>query len=143
MRGAEPRDFADVTALLEELGRAVVTPATREAARAVYESQLAAADTAHLVAQDGEAVVAFCSLHFRSRLNHPRPDAWIPDLVVTAGARRRGFARALLGEAEREARARGCRELMLESGYERREAHALYAAFGMTDLGKYFGKSLE
>jgi ribosomal protein S18 acetylase RimI-like enzyme len=142
VRRAEAKDFPAVTALLEELGRARVTPGTREAARAVYEAQLRSEEAAHLVAEvEGEAV-AFCSLHFRGRLNNPTPDAWIPDLIVTAAARRRGIARSLLEEAERIARERGCWSLTLESGYDRREAHQLYAAYGMTDMGKYFGKRL-
>ena len=142
IRRAEARDFPAVTALLEELGRARVTPETREGARAVYEAQLESEEAAHLVAElDGEPV-AFCSLHFRGRLNHPTPDAWIPDLIVTEAARRRGIARSLLEEAERIARERGCWSLTLESGYDRRDAHQLYAAYGMTDMGKYFGKRL-
>ena len=142
VRRAEARDFSAVTALLEELGRERVTPGTREAARAVYEAQIASQDAAHLVAELGEEPVAFCSLHFRGRLNHPTPDAWIPDLIVTEAARRRGIARSLLEEAERIARERGCWSLTLESGYDRRDAHELYAAYGMTDMGKYFGKRL-
>ena len=143
VRRAEARDFADVTNLLEELGRARVTPETRDAARELYAAQLASGDAAHLVADRGGEVLAFCSLHFRGRLNYPTPDAWIPDLIVTAAARRRGLARSLLEEAERIARERGCWSLTLESGYGRTEAHTLYASHGMTDLGKYFGKPLD
>ena len=87
-------------------------------------------------------MIAFCSLHFRDRLNYPTPDAWIPDLVVAEEARRRGAGRALLEEAERLARERECWALTLESGYQRTEAHQLYLAYGMEDLGKYFRKSL-
>ena len=89
------------------------------------------------------AVVAFCSLHYRSRLNYPTPDAWIPDLIVTFSERGKGTARALLGEAERRARERGCWALTLESGYQRKEAHALYLSLGLEDKGLYFGKPLE
>lgn len=143
VRRAEERDFQAVTALLEELGRAGVTPETREACRLVFERQLASPGAAHLVAENGAGAVGFCSLHFRERLNYPTPDAWIPDLVVTAEARRRGVARLLLGEAERLARARRCRRLMLESGHRRTEAHALYRDYGMSDTGTYFVLELE
>lgn len=143
VRAAEPRDFAAVTALLEELGRAHVTRATETACREVYERQLTDAEAAPLVVEGDEGeVVACCSLHYRPRLNHPVPDAWIPDLIVTASARRRGAARAMLREAERRARERGCWALTLESGYRRVEAHVLYEDFGMSDEGKYFAKLL-
>lgn len=142
VRLAEADDFERVTALLEELGRAVVTDATRDDVRALYMRHLDDERASHLVAEDHDGVIAFCSLHFRDRLNHPTPDAWIPDLIVTESARRRGAARALLEEAERIARERGCWQLTLESGYARALAHKLYASTGMTDAGKYFKKSL-
>jgi GNAT superfamily N-acetyltransferase len=143
IRLADGGDFDAATALLEELGRAVVTAETRPACRTLFEEQVADGDSAHLVAEEGGRVIGFCSLHFRERLNYVRPEAWIPDLIVTASARRRGAARLLLEEAERRARVRGSGQLTLESGYERAEAHLLYAALGMEDAGKQFKKPLR
>ena len=142
VRPAEADDFEVVTALLEELGRKRVTDETRDEVRALYERHLEDENARHLVVEDDDGVIAFCSLHFRERLNNPTPDAWIPDLIVTESARRRGAARAMLEEAERIARERGCWQLTLESGYTRRLAHKLYASHGMTDAGKYFTKQL-
>jgi GNAT superfamily N-acetyltransferase len=143
VRAAQPRDFEAVTTLLEELGREHVTPDTREAAHAVFTAQIEDPEACPLVVEDTTGiVVACCSLHFRPRLNRPTPDAWIPDLIVTAAARRRGAARALLDEAERRARDRGCWQLTLESGHQRKEAHVLYEAFGMSQEGYYFSKQL-
>jgi GNAT superfamily N-acetyltransferase len=143
VRPAAREDFDSVTALLEELGRARVTDDTRRACQAVFDRHLADDRAAHLVAEgeDG-AVLGFCSLHFRDRLNFTTPDAWVPDLIVPKWARGRGAARALLEEAERLARERGCWQLTLESGHKRAEAHLLYAAFGMVDSGKQFTKLL-
>jgi GNAT superfamily N-acetyltransferase len=143
VRPAEAADFDSVTALLEELGRPRVTNETREACMAMFERHLADERAAHLVAEDGGAVVGFCSLHFRDRLNYTTPDAWVPDLIVAEAARRRGAARALLEEAERLARERSCWMLTLESAHHRRGAHQFYAAFGMTDTGKEFAKLLH
>jgi GNAT superfamily N-acetyltransferase len=142
VRSARPEDFAAVTALLEALGRAEVTDETRESCRALYEAQLGDSGAEHLVAEDNGAVVGFCSLHYRPRLNFPTPEAWIPDLFVAEEARERGLGRALLDEAERRARARGCHRLTLESGYQRDAAHRLYARFGMEDAGRFFQKRL-
>ena len=142
VRPADAGDFERVTELLEELGRPEVTDKTRDACRAIFEEHVAGGECAHLVAEDGGEVIGFCSLHFRERLNYPTPDAWVPDLIVTERARRRGAARVLLEEAERRARARGCLVLTLESAYFRSEAHHLYAAFGMDDVGKAFKKTL-
>lgn len=143
IRSAQPDDFGDVTRLLERLGRPSVTPRNRGAVKDVYNGQLNDPTTSHLVAVTGrDRVIGFCSLHFRSRLNHDTPQAWIPDLIVDEGERGRGVARALLAEAERRARERGCHDLTLESSYQRAEAHLLYVGAGMTDAGKSFLKSL-
>lgn len=147
VRPASAGDFDAVAALLEVLGRPAVGGAGSGALRTVYEEQLADPLAHHLVAsRAGGEVVAFCSLHFRARLNFATLEAWIPDLIVAPEARRAGFAQALLGAAVEEARERGCHGLTLESGYQRLDAHRLYQRFGMTDAGKQFyvrlGKSV-
>jgi GNAT superfamily N-acetyltransferase len=143
VRLAAAQDFEAVAALLEELGRPRVTDETRDGCLAMFERQLGEESAAHLVAEDDDgAVVGFCSLHFRDRLNYATPDAWVPDLIVTESARRRGAGRALLAEAERRARERGCWLLALESAHHRTEAHTFYSAFGMTDAAKAFTKLL-
>lgn len=143
IRRAALSDFAAVTDLLEQLGRGRVTHETYAACREVYASQLEDPSTDHLVAVDERGnIVGFCSLHYRTRLNRPRPQAWIPDLIVTPAARGRGTARAMLDEAEDLAREHGCWEVTLESGHERRDAHLLYTAAGMQEVGKTFRKAL-
>jgi glucosamine-phosphate N-acetyltransferase len=142
VREAQETDLARVTELLESLGRAKVTHDTYAACRAVYVQQLDDPDADHLVAVHDGVVAGFCSLHCRMRLNRTSPQAWIPDLIVDRAARGRGTAKALLIEAERRARARGCWELTLESGYQRSEAHLLYSAAGMQDSGRFFLKAL-
>lgn len=143
IRSAQPGDFGDVTRLLERLGRPTITPRNRGTAKGVYSAQIEDPDTSHLVAvTPRDRVIGFCSLHFRLRLNHTNPQAWIPDLFVDEGERGRGIARALLSEAERRARERDCYELVLESSYARKEAHLLYVGAGMQDAGKFFLKRL-
>ena len=144
VRAARRADFERVTELLELLGRPAVTDETRADCQAIFEAQVVDPATHHLVAEDDEGeVVGFCSLHFRERLNHAVPEAWVPDLIVAEDARRRGIGRALLEEVERRARDRGCSALTLESAYRRAEAHDLYRHFKMRDAGKSFYKPLE
>jgi (aminoalkyl)phosphonate N-acetyltransferase len=144
VRSAERGDFEAVTALLEELGRATVTDETRARCRRLFDDHTERDDASHLFAEDeGGRVIGFCSLHFRERLNYPTEDAWVPDLIVSADARRRGAGRMLLAEAERRGRERRCWQLTLESAYHRTEAHLLYGAVGLVDAGKYFTKPLH
>ena len=63
-------------------------------------------------------------------------------MYVVAGARRRGFARLVLAELERTARAAGIRRLVLNTGVHQPEAIALYEAAGYEaepDYGHYAG----
>ena len=143
VRAARRDDFEAVTRLLEELGRPLVPPEKEADCRAVYEEQIVSPQAHHIVVEDASGVVAFASLHFRPRLNHPTEDAWIPDLIVTESARRQGIGRMLLEEAEHRAREHGCHGMTLESGYRRAEAHHMYRQFGMRDDGKYFVKALK
>ena len=143
IRAARGDDFEAVTALLELLGRERVTDATRAECEALFRHQVVDPNSHHMVVEDGSgAVVAFCSLHFRPRLNRDDEEAWIPDLIVSEGARRAGVALALLEEAERRAVARGCWLLTLESGHQRAEAHDLYRRFRMRDVGRSFAKRI-
>jgi GNAT superfamily N-acetyltransferase len=144
VRPASRGDFESVTALLEGLGRPVVTDATRDDCLAIFEEQVVDPDAHHIVAEeDRGAIVGFCSLHFRERLNFPTLEAWVPDLFVAEHARMKGVAKAMLDEVEARARARECHAIALESGYQRAEAHHLYRRFNMRDQGKYFYKPLE
>ena len=131
-------DFEAVTALLEELGRPRVTAATAGAARAIFAAHVSSPDAGSLLAERDNIPVGFLSLHFRDRLNHATPEAWIPDLVVTEREHGSGAGSALLRRAVDLARERGCHRLVLESGYNRLRAHRFYTREGMTDAGKYF-----
>jgi GNAT superfamily N-acetyltransferase len=144
IRAARRDDFEAVTRLLEVLQRPEVPPELENDCRVVFEAQVVNPDAHHIVAESASGVVVgFASLHFRSRLNWPTEDAWIPDLIVAPEARRRGLGRMLLEEAERRASERGCHGLTLESGYRRAEAHHMYRQFGMRDDGKYFVKAIR
>ena len=143
VRSAEPRDFDAVTLLLEELGRATVTDETRDRCREIYAAQVSDPGCDHLVVENDEGeIVGFCSLHFRNRLNHSTPQAWVPDLIVSDPLRGSGIGKALLEHAESRAIERGCWEITLESAHHRREAHRFYAGFGMRDAGLFFRKLL-
>ena len=143
VRTARGDDFERVTALLELLGRPAVTGATRADAQAIYERQVHDPDAHHMVAEDDLGrVVAFCSLHFRRRLNHGREEAWIADLFVLDAARRHGVGRTLIDEAERRSRDRGCHAITVDAEYRQAEAHYLARQIRFRDVGKAFRKDL-
>lgn len=138
VRRATPADFAAVAPLLAELGHPTLRPDATDATREVYERHIARNDTASLVADVGGAVVGFMSLEFRERLNRTHPQAWIPDLIVTAAHRGSGAGKALLLRGIALAEERRCWSITLESGRSRHIAHRLYRSAGMVDEGDYF-----
>lgn len=142
VRRVTPTDFDVVTALLAELGRPHLTPATAAQAQAVFERHVASRDVESLLALRDGVPVGFLSLHYRERLNHSSTEAWIPDLIVTEQEHGSGAAVSLFRRAAELAQERGCHRLVLESGYSRERAHRFYAREGMTDAGKYFSLEL-
>lgn len=143
VREATPEDWPVVAALLAELGRpeALGTP-DEEALRRVFLDYLERDDVVALVVEDEGRVVGFCDLEFRTRLNFPEPQAWIPDLVVTEDARSKGAGGALIRRAEEISRDRGAWGMSLESATWRERAHAFYEREGWDYSGKAFTRPL-
>ncbi len=143
VREARPDDFEGVTRLLAELGRPdVLGTADVSAHRKNFQTYLRRGDTVALVAED-EGIVGFCEIEFRQRLNFGAPEGWIPDMIVTEGARSRGAGAALLHAAEQAARHRGAWGIALESATWRTRAHAFYEREGFKEIGKVFSKVLD
>ena len=143
VREARASDWPEVSALLAELGRPDVRGADDEDFhQSCYERYLARPDAVALVAVEAGGVVGFIDLEFRQRLNFRAQEAWVPDLVVAEKSRSRGAGKALLDEALRRARARGCFALELESAVWRERAHAFYLREGMKQGGHSFTKLL-
>ena len=144
VREARPDDWPAVSALLAELGRPDVrgNDDEHEHERA-FLRYLERDDTVALVADDDGHVIGFVDLEFRQRLNFETPEAWIPDLVVAETARGTGAGRALLDEADRLARERGCWGMTLESANWRESSHAFYEHVGWADTGKAFTRPLQ
>jgi ribosomal protein S18 acetylase RimI-like enzyme len=92
-------------------------------------------------------VVGFVAIWTRYRSSEPNDDprehAFIPDLVVLAEYRGRGFGRALLRAAEARAREAGATSLQLSVKAGNTAALALYAAEGFAESEIYLEKPLR
>ncbi len=145
IREARVEDWPAVAGLLVELGRDVSPSATTNPSFVIrFGGHLALRESRTLVVENPAGrVVAFLDMEFRQRLGHPRPQAWVNDLVVTESLRSRGLGWALLERAEELARGRGCFRMSLETAGWRSEAHAFYERSGWTDNGKWFVKLLD
>lgn len=125
LRPATPRDAPAIAAILQELGWFAhlkgLDPAQAAAQVARQLEQCLARDS-HLVlvAQEpGGQVVAYGSVHWLPYLIKPGPEAYVSELFVQEAWRNRGLGRALLTAMEREARRRGCSQLMLVNNRQR------------------------
>jgi ribosomal protein S18 acetylase RimI-like enzyme len=141
VREARPEDFEAVTALLEELGRpkALGTP-DEPALRDRFGEWLVAADRFMFVAEEDGAVIGMIDMALIGRPNFVQPHAWVPDLIVSEGARSRGVGAALLSKAAEVAKDLGAFSVALESAHWRTRAHDFYIRQGMTDAARHFIK---
>ena len=140
IREATPRDLTAVVALRLALlrehpdhpvyGRLRRDVADR--ARELFASQLRSPNEVILLAeQDGEAVgVLRCVESAGSPLMEPARYAYVSSVYVRPEVRRRGVLRALLGAAERWARARGLRQMRLHNVAGSTNAEAAWSALG-------------
>ena len=145
IRAATVDDWPQVAGLLVELGRDVSPSAASNPSYVIrFGGHLALRESRTLVAEEpGRRLLGFLDMEFRQRLGHPRPQAWVNDLVVTEGARGRGIGSALLARAEGLARKRGCFRMSLETAGWREAAHRFYGREGWTDHGTWFVKLLD
>ena len=140
IRPATVEDWPQVASLLVELGRDVSPSAAANPSYVIrFGGHLALRESRTLVAEaPGGQLIGLLDMEFRQRLGHPRPQAWVNDLVVTEPMRGGGVGRGLLSRAEELARKRGCFRMSLETGGWREATHAFYEREGWTDNGKWF-----
>ncbi len=131
-------DFDATTRLLAELGRPAPSEEKLPALRRTYAQHVGRADTGSMLALLDGMPVGFVSLEFRQPFFTLKPQAWIPDLIVTEAARGRDIGAALLDAAFAEAIRRGAYAVALESGHHRAVAHRLYGTAGMADVGSFY-----
>ncbi len=130
-------DFIDALAMLREL-YGLDLDADSQPHQATFETLVNDVDAAPFLALADGQPAGLILFRFRRRLNHATYEGWVSDFVVRTPFRGRGIGRALLAAVIAEWRLRGGHQVMLEVGYERTAARALYSATGFTDMGKFF-----
>lgn len=136
VRPARPADAVAVAALVTGLGF--------EASAGDIEGRLAQlkkAREAPLVAEQGE-VIGVLAWHVTPVLHRPKPVGRITMMVVADGERRRGVGRALVEEAFREMRAKGCGLIEVTSNVDLSGAHGFYRRLGFERTSYRFAKAL-
>jgi GNAT superfamily N-acetyltransferase len=68
---------------------------------------------------------------------------YVDDLIATENRRSRGYGAALLSWLRDYASTAGCRQMHLDSGLQRADAHRFYEREGMSKSGFHFVQHLE
>ena len=125
LRPPLPTDAPALAALAGELGYPTDPEALLGRLSALHPT-----DAAVFVSTDADDVpTGWCHVEMRRTLVEP-VSALILGLVIGEGHRSAGIGAALLGAAERWARARGCRQLVVATRITRERAHRFYAREG-------------
>jgi GNAT superfamily N-acetyltransferase len=125
LRPPMPTDAPALAALAGELGYPTGPEALLGRLAALHPT-----DAAVFVSTDADDVpTGWCHVEMRRTLVEP-VSALILGLVIEEGHRSGGIGAALLEAAERWARARGCRQLVVATRVTRERAHRFYAREG-------------
>jgi ribosomal protein S18 acetylase RimI-like enzyme len=139
IRDAVPADAPHLAPLLDALGY----PADAATIRTRLAWLLTVDPTARvLVAQVGNVVEGFATLHGTPTLHRPTLVGRITGLAVTAEARRHGVGRRLVEAAEDHFRALGATRIEVTSGPTHAPAYDFYRRLGYEDQGVRFAKPL-
>ena len=95
-----------------------------------------------LLADAGGEVRGLLDWHVMPTIHRPRPVGRVVALVVADGQRGKGIGRALVKEAERRMRARGCEKMEVTSNLRLADAHRFYEGLGLERSSYRFAKDL-
>jgi GNAT superfamily N-acetyltransferase len=132
-------DSAGMASLLDELGY----PAHPDALPARLERLAADPRAAVLLAERAGDAIGLITVHLRDTINHEEPLAQLTALVVAGRARGQGVGRALVAAAERWARGRGARRVVVSTALDRADAHHFYEGLGFVHTGRRYARSLS
>jgi GNAT superfamily N-acetyltransferase len=143
IREATDAELDRLIDLYEASGIDAPADSDRRAAPAHFADILHAGGVVLLAELDGEPVGTLTLFILPLLAHRGRPEAVVEDVAVHPRAQGHGVGRALMHEAMRRARARGCYKLALSSNLKRTEAHAFYDHLGFQRHGVSFVVSLQ
>ncbi|MBD8162943.1 GNAT family N-acetyltransferase [Erwinia persicina] len=139
IRLAESKDAFALSALLAELGYADTAPFIERRL-----AQLMIDETERLlIAEHGNTVLGFLSLHFIPQLALAGDFARISYFCIAEGERSKGAGQQLLQHAEQLARQRACDRMEVHCHQRREKANAFYAREGYDESPRYHIKELN
>lgn len=138
IRQALAKDSFALSALLTELGYS----GTEKFIDTRLAQLCSHPDEILLVAEHGNQVLGFLSLHFIPQLALPGDFARISYFCVAEGERSKGSGQQLLSHAEQLARSRGCDRMEVHCHASRLKANQFYSREGYVESPRYHIKDL-
>ena len=91
--------------------------------------------------QDQDRVVAVAGFRVGESLSWGK-FLYVDDLVTHSGYRSKGYGATLLSWLKEHATLQGCKQIHLDSGAQRKDAHRFYEREGMSLIGFHFFENL-
>ena len=102
----------------------------KETIRQVYQRVLNSPDSFAFFLMDDEEYKGFCHGDYFDTFWMSGQTAYVSSIISNADQRRCGLGTMLMDHARELARERGCRALILDSGFPRDFAHSFYENYG-------------
>ncbi len=137
IRPATKNDITPILDLLYDLDRP--KPKTKSE-QTIFEGKIAQyiKQKQLFVAIHDSNLVGLVSVMLVPKLNHTKPELYIPDLVVSSYYRRAGIGKALIHHCIMMAKKKKCFRIRLESGNKRIAAHKFYDSLGFEQYAKTY-----
>lgn len=139
LRNAGVEDAADIAGLITELGY----PTAPDEMRDRLDALLAGGDVVAFVAEHEGRVLGLAGASLSRYFEKSGRYARLLVLVVADSGRRLGIGGMLIGRVEQWAKESGAREIFVNSGSHRVQAHRFYEGKGFRPTGLRFVKQIE
>ena len=137
VREARPEDALRMVELIAELEFSVDADGVADRLACLAEN-----GEPVLVAEAEGEIIGLLDWHVMITIHRPRLVGRLVALVVADGHRGRGAGRALVEEAERRMRQRGCEKMEVTSNLRLARAHLFYEGLGLERSSYRFAKDL-
>lgn len=102
----------------------------REEIRKVYQDVIESKDSFAFFAVENGEYRGFCHGAYFNTFWLSGMTCYLSSIISAENVRGKGYGLALMDEAVRRARERGCKGIVLDSGFPRKEAHEFYEKYG-------------
>lgn len=140
IRKAEESDFEGVFSLLRQLWPAKEINYTDM--NKVFVRGLTSGTDEYLCVEDDGKVIGFCAQAIMNNFWQEGIIGYIYAMIIDDNYRGSGIGTTLLQAAYEAAKARGCKKLELDSGFQRLEAHKFYEKNGYLKRAYTFSKDV-